>query len=505
VFELAGHEGSTEQHVAIAVIPTSENTPPACYGDRKTQRSDGTGPVDLYMHPFCWDRDGDEMVIRGGPPGVHPDSPKSVPSGSGDSNWHYRTATFSGDETTTIWATDVLGARSEDALLSVTVGPAVDQPPECRPSSWSSADAVFPIYSRPGMTRRFGLNCADPDGDRFSPRLSSPPERGQMPLFLPGDQSTSGYWGAEQWIDATYVPVDDSLERDPFSVTASGSDGDGPTAHMAIVPRALPDNAGAGCGWSPADITVDVPGAVHVICGDDDGDPLSVEILSEPRHGTIAPALITPARFGQSDITIPYVPNPAYEGYDCVKIKVTDGNGLGLELAIEIWVRPAPLPIDSFPALPLPPVPPLPPLPPGPLSSQQVRAAAERALGSRAVRRLRTAGAAEVWARSQLSRHDLLRYGRAPGLVVVCSTRCRIRADARLAAGARSVRSLRASRRSTLRAATSGQPEVVSLTIDGTERRALRRARKARAKFTLRIRAGAGRTSSLKPSIPISR
>jgi hypothetical protein len=85
--------------------------------------------------------------------------------------------------------------------------------------------------------------------------------------------------------------------------------------------------------------------------------------------------------------------------------------------------------------------------------------------------------------------------------VVVCTKRCRIRADSRLAAGARAGRS---GRRSTLTAATAGQPELVSLTIGSTERRALRRARKARAKFTLRVQAGS-QASSLKPSIPISR
>jgi hypothetical protein len=485
VFELDGHEGSIEQRVDIEVVPTSQNSPPECLGDRVSQRSDGTGPVDVFMHPSCWDPDGDDFVIRGGPPGVHSESPKRVPAGSGDSNWHYRTATFSGDETTTIWATDVLGARSSDARLEVTVGPAVDRPPECRPSYWSSADTVLPIWSRPGATRRFGIGCEDLDGDPFTARLTSPPERGQMPLW-------EDHYG---WIDALYAPADDSLEADPFSVTASGPRGGGPTAHMAIVPRALPENGGGGCAYGPADVVTDAPGAVMLDCSDDDGDPLSVEILSAPRHGSAAPAVVTTGFFGVSNITIPYVPDPGYEGYDCVRLKVTDGHGLAFDIAIDIWVRPRPPLVEAPPYLP-----PLPPLPLPDASAEPVRAQVERALGTTAVRRLHKTRGAEVWARRKLSRRDLRRWGRAPGLVVVCSARCKIRSDSRLATGLRSVR---ASRGKAVTAASAGQVQVLSLAIGRTERRALSRARKPRAKFSVSVRAGAGRAAAVKRSIPV--
>ena len=47
--------------------------------------------------------------------------------------WHYRTTTASGQEETTFWATDDLGARSDDTPLSVEVGPGVDRLPSCAP------------------------------------------------------------------------------------------------------------------------------------------------------------------------------------------------------------------------------------------------------------------------------------------------------------------------------------------------------------------------------------
>jgi hypothetical protein len=495
VFELGGHEGSIEQRVNIEVLPTSENSPPVCGSDRVARRSDGTGPVDVYIHPNCWDPDRDEFVIRGGPPGVHLDSPKTVGAGFSDSNWRYRTATFSGEETTTIWATDELGARSADAQLEVTVGPAVDRPPEC---SWNTP-GVVPIWSRPGMTRRFPIVCSDADGDPFTPRLSSPPERGALPLFIVGEPQ-SGYPWMERWIDATYVPPDDSLESDPFSVTASGAGGDGPAGRYEIVPRELPANGGGSCGWSSSVyVRTGEPGDLRLTCDDGDGDPLSVEIVTEPRHGTLAPAVITPARYGQSDIKIPYVSNVGYEGYDCVKLKVIDGHGLVFEMSFDIWVWPRPPPIET-----LPPLPPLPPMAPAQLGarSEPVRNVVERILGTTAVRRLRTAGGGQVWARSELSRRDLVRYGRAPGLVVLCPKRCQIRSDSTLATG---LRSIRASRRKTVAAAAAGQPQVLSLAVGRAERRALGRARKARARFKVSIRAAGEPARSLTPSVPVSR
>jgi hypothetical protein len=497
VFEIGGYDGSIQQRVSIEVVPTSENSPPICSGDHVTQRSDGKGPVDVYLHPWCRDPDGDDFVITGGPPGVHGDSPKTVPAGSSDSNWRYRTATFSGDETTTIWATDSLGARSEDAQLQVTVGPNVDRPPEC---GWSGN--LTQVYSRPGATRRFALMCTDPDGDPFTTRLSDPPERGLLTLFDVGDPS-SGWWGTERWIDAAYVPRDDSLEPDPFTMTATGAKGDGPVAHMAIVPHALPYNSGGGCGWNPTVNTFGLTGKLWMSCSDDDGDPLSTEIETPPRHGTLAPAVITPSRYGNDDINIEYVPDPGYEGYDCVTVKVTDGHGLVFDLSFDIWVRPAPVQVVPPPLPPTPLLPPVPPLPIGDAGQPVgVQDAVEQALGTKAVKRLGTYGGAQVWARSTLSRHDLVRWGRAPGLVVVCSKRCQIRSDAKLATGVRSVRS---ARRSSVAAAASGQPQVLSLRVTRAERRALRHARKPRAKFSVSIRPAGGRKRSIASSIRVSR
>jgi hypothetical protein len=503
VFEIEGHEGRIEHRVRIEVVPTAENSPPTCDGAEATMRSDGTGPVDVGLNPYCRDPDGDEFVIRGGPPGVHPQSPKAVPAGSSDSNWHYRTATFSGSETTTIWATDVLGARSADAQLIVSVGPGVDREPECMPSSYG--DRVFhPVYTRPGTTRRFALFCRDLDADLFTARLSSPPERGTLAMVEPSAPS-NGYWGTERWYDTTYVPPDDSLEPDPFTLTASGARGDAPVSRMEMVPRLPPDNGGGSCGWSPANVTTSTAGILRVSCSDDDGDPLSVQIVTKPRHGKVTPAVVTPAPYGSNDITIPYVPEPGYEGYDCVEIRVTDGHGLVFNLAIDIWVKPLPV---SLP-VPVGELPELPPLPPiqlpgvggvGGVGTPPTRGVVEQVLGTKEVKRVQSVKGTEVWARSKLSRKELARNGQAPALVVVCTARCQIRGYSELANGTKAIR---ASRRKTVATVLSGQPHVLALTLSPAEERSMKRARKPRAMFKLSVQTDGAKGTSVKRTIPI--
>lgn len=620
VFELTGHDGtSAELRVKVEVVPTSENSPPECRGDSATQRSDGTGPVDLFMHPYCRDVDGDDFTMYGGGPGVHPDAPKHVNAGESESNWNYRTATFSGDESATVWAVDSLGARSEDAPLDVTIGP-VDRLPECGQGSWS--DGPLRVYSRPGAIRRMGLLCTDADGDLFTSRLSSLPQRGLIPEFVEGPP-WFGYWGAERWIDATYVPVDDSIEPDPFSVTATGLAGDGPEAHMSIIPRASA-NAGGGCGWSPANVVGGVAATVQINCEDNDGDPLTAEVVNDPPHGTTTPPVVSPALYGRDNITVAYLADLAYDGYDCVKVRISDGHGMEFTITVDIWVTAgfevpevpevpvvppdvpqvpvdppevpqAPVdppttdppavpdppaddpPLIDPPAIPQPPAPPAddppgapdqpaddapvidppglpevpatdgpaaddppaadstplpaasghsandepaapdppatapianpvpvvlpPPLPSLPTAptAREVRRSVQQALGTRGVKRLRSAGGTQVWARTQVSRSDLLRYGRAPGLVVVCVKRCMIRSTALLAPTPR--RAARRSRAETAVAATAGQPQVLSLSITRAERRALRRTPRARAKFTVKVRPG----GSARRSIPLAR
>ena len=476
---LSGPEGSVDVPFAIEVVPLSVNSPPTCHGDRIAQRSDGQAPVDLFMHPSCSDPDEDEFVMDGAGPGTHLDAPKQVPAGHGEANWHYRTATASGNETATVWATDVLGARSETVELEITVGPGVDRLPSCHPNPGSFGGEYLPIRARPGATRRFGVVCEDPDGDPFSAGVGTQPERGAVTLVAPGGLHT-GWWGAARWLDGTYVPSGASAEPDPFTVTTDGERGAGPVSRMAIVPVSLPENHGGGCGWSGLETAPGTPGLARITCTDDEGDPLGAEVVAEPLHGSAAPAAVVPALYGAQDIVVPYTPDAGHEGYDCIKVRISDGHGYSTVIQVDIQVRDAPVHIpwpslpDGLPGLGVPQPPPVgAPLP-------VVRGYARDVLGTKAVRR----AASGVWFARRLSRARLLREGAVPGALVLCPEGCRVRASSRLAGTAR------AARRRVAADVAAGGAQLLHLALDARQRTRLRRARKPEAAFAARLDPG---------------
>jgi hypothetical protein len=507
VFELTGPGGTVEQHVPVEVIPASENGPPVCHDSRVEQHTDGTERVSLWFEPNCSDPEGDDFVLEGAAgPGEHTQSPKTVMAGPGERYWGYKPATSDGAETTTIWATDSLGARSADAVLTARVGPGVDTPPKC--GGWpTNGSGVETIPARQGKTRRFAVLCEDPESDPFTASLSAQPARGAI----------SG-WGAEPspyafgapWVlyHATYAPADDSLDPDPFSVTVTGSDGQPHTTRLAIAPRPPDRNGGGSCSADfPAHVTPNEPTRIGIWCADAEGDPLTAEAISAPQHGALSSFATAQTPTGAQVPWTTYTPDRDYVGLDSWNIRVTDGYGLVLDTSMEVRVEPYPgssmVHDGASPSPPGPPAgepaaPTVGPIIPKPSS----RAVAEHALGTQAIKRLRKRDGVQVWARSKLSRADLERFGRAPGLVVMCSSRCVVRADSRLARGPHG--SL-GSRRKTVAAVTAGQPNLVWLTLDRSERRALRSTHKSSGRFDLRVRRGGRGAASVRSSIPIAR
>jgi hypothetical protein len=505
VFEIWGPGGAIELTITLETIPNSENAAPVCFSRRVEQRSDGNGPVTLVLWPQCYDPDGDAYVMDGAGPGLHLDAPRSVAADERWPEWPYRTATFAGDEHTTMWATDELGARSADASIDITVGPDVDHPPECDiGNGWYGG-----VRARPGVVRRFGIWCSDRvERDPVEARISSPPARGALvtvPRQVPGYPDSA--------LDATYTPFGASLEPDPFSVATRGPRGDGPTFQTAIVPIPFSENGGGGCSVPGPIVPNDRPTVIQIECHDSEGDALSHEVVTAPRHGTAIAAAPTPLEYGDTALPVTYVPDRAYEGYDTFAVNIHDDYGFEWTLGSDIMVEKgtSPLPEDTTPPVPgftapppmPPPAPSGSPLPPGSPAPNSVvrRALAERALGTTRVKRLSGGGGAEVWARSSLSRRDLLRYGRAPGIVVVCLDRCQVKSDSTLKTGTRSAR---LGRTSTAATGDAGQTQTVQLGLDRRGRAALRRARKPVAKFTLSVRSR-GKAKTLRRSIPIRR
>lgn len=512
VLSIEGEWKTIEQRLPIEVKPLSENAPPECYGAQASKRSSGSEPVELYLSPWCYDPDGDEFTTVGGGPGTHLDAPAQTASNNTLSSWRYRTATHSGSETAQLWATDILGARSADATLEVTVGPDIDRLAACGTNSASMYDYMENLYeirARPGVPRRFGIYCGDPDGDPFVMAPSALPSHGVFAPVLATSYADSAY--TYQQYDSTYVPASDTMEPDEFAVTATGTRGS-QQLRLRIAPRALPDNGGGWCGWGGAWTTENVPGTFTVECTDDEGDPMSVEILEAPRHGTTGPPVTAPGLFGTNQITIPYVPAPGFVGYDCIKVKVTDGHGFEQTILLEAQVQKL---LEQPVAVPdLPPLPPLPaPLPPtlprpgGPVSPRAVDAIVkpyvEQALGTASVRRLPSTGPAHVWAPVTLSKRGLLSDGVEPAMIVICPHGCRLRSQTELFSGS-PVRA-RASRRKSAHVLAPGTAHLLWMAVGQDQRPALRRAKSARAAYRLGLRQSGIKPRALKGAIPVKR
>jgi len=423
---LDGPGGPAVQRVTIHVTPRAQNTPPQCQPASEAQRTDGTSPAVVELYVYCWDYENDTIVVDGGGPGEHLDGPRTVHGGDGAGSevapWHYRTAIARGEEATTFWATDDLGARSADAPLTVQVGPDVDRLPTCAPNpGFADPEAAFlPIYARPGATRRFGLLCSDADHDPLSVRLGTPPARGALTTFAPGDLQDHA-WGSERWVDAVYRPADTSGEPDPFTVVA-GTDGRTTETKMAIA------NAdehrwfrGLGCASDAARTTAGTPGVVRISCVDDDGDDLLATVTRAPAHGAAASPVKTPARHGRDEFAVAWTPEPGFAGTDTLGLRVADGHGVQLDLTIDLSVRAAQAPSPALPTLPASGTPSV-----GQAAAVAPVDQARIALGTRNVVLVRRLGDARVFARRSTMRQGLAPRAKSTALAVTCPLACRL-------------------------------------------------------------------------------
>jgi hypothetical protein len=442
---LAGPGGTVTQRVAIHVVPREQNTAPHCGPAAAAQRTTGTAPAVVAFDLFCWDDENDTMVIDGAGPGQHLDAPQTIAGGNGGGThgptWRYRTATSRGDESTTIWVTDDLGARSDATPLTVQVGPDVDRLPECAPNpGFADPNAAFlPIYARPGATRRFGVVCSDADHDPLTVHVGSQPARGALTKFE-STELRNYDWGSERWVDAVYKPAGSSHEPDPFTVVAAAH-GRTSETKMAIADADEPRwFNGLGCGTAPARTTDGTPAAVRFSCSDDDGDALLATVTKAPERGVASQPVLTPARFGDEDVAIAWTPEPGFVGIDSIGVRVADGHGVQMDMTIDLYVYAGETaPSAALPALPATGQPSV-----GQAAPVAPADQARIALGTRDVVLVRRLGDARVFARRAAVRRGLAARAGSIALAVTCPLTCRL--DTRVQSAQRRARATRLAR-----------------------------------------------------------
>jgi hypothetical protein len=430
---LSGPGGSAVQHVTVHVTPRSQNTAPQCRPASEARRTDGAAPAVIELHVACWDYENDTIVVAGGGPGQHLDAPRTVRGGDAGGtdmpSWRYRTATARGEEATTFWATDDLGARSADASLTVELGPDVDRLPTCTPNlgSYDPALPYIPVFARPGATRRFGLVCSDADRDPLEVSLGTAPARGTMTTFAPGELLDFD-WGTQRRVDGAYRPADASGELDPFTVVTSAH-GRTSETRMAIANADAPRwTSSFLCGSADGRTTAGSPGIARISCLDEEGDPVTATVTRGPEHGVAAPPAHTAARYGVDEFTFAWTPDAGFSGVDTMTVRAADDHGVAMDLTIDLHVTPA---AGSAPE-PGSPLAPQPSLPAGgqPSVGQAPAVApadqARAALRTRDVVLVRRIGDASVYARRSAVRRGLVPQAGSAALAVTCPLACRL-------------------------------------------------------------------------------
>lgn len=493
VLRLSGAGGDTDLSVVINNVPPTRNTPPRCQPVSTARRTSGSAPEALAFHVLCWDDEHDDYTLHGGGPGRHLDAPllnAGGESGQTVPHWRYLPTIAAGEEQTTYYAVDTLGARSADAPISVRLGPDVDRLPRCTPPPEQLWLGFLSIHARPGLERRFSIICSDADGDALTARVRDAPTRGELTRFDVQHDEMSYDGMRLLWIDAAYRPHGSFEGVDRFTVQASGLRGYGPPGDLGIVARPLPHNSGAGCGWGGGRTTPGTPVILSGNCYDDDGDTIVAEVAEPPAHGTADQPLLAPDRFGREQLTLVYRPEPGFEGIDYIGVDIGDAAGLSHRMEFMVVVSrdpyhsgPPPYMIGApfdWPEL----RPTGPTWMPTPGQSPPVSPIdqARRALGTRGVRLVARIGDARVYAQ-----RGALPATARRALAITCPVRCTVSARTTVVGDAAGRARLRVS---------PGTAEALRLKLSRAQRERVRSAARPRASFRIEVRRSGRRARS---------
>ena len=222
------------------------------------------------------------------PPGLMLDPGTGIISGTLDSS-----ASQGGPYTVVVTATDPIGASTTDTFAWVVNNPAPT----------ASDDSYSGVEDQPVNGSVLG-NDSDPDNDVLTTSVVTSPSNGSVSMNPDGT--------------FTYEPNTGFVGTDTFEYQIVDADGQTSVAVVIIDLTEAPD---------PPVATPDVdstneetPVTVNVLANDfdDNGDPLSVSLVSQPNNGSVVL---------DQDGTITYTPNANFNGTDTFSYEISDGNG----------------------------------------------------------------------------------------------------------------------------------------------------------------------------------
>lgn len=181
---------------------------------------------------------------------------------------------------------------SEPVTQRIVVDPEHNTPPQC---------GQVALRVRPGQTRTMGVSCFDQDVDAVTVEIATPPAHGSV--TVPDQHGLSQYTA-----HPTYTG------SDPFSLRAD--DGHGGVVTVPVEITVTDDNSAPSClegalaVGSGKSIVMSPP-----ICSDPEGDPLTTEIATPPRHGVIT----------EANGLRTFTAHEGYVGWDEFTVQASDG------------------------------------------------------------------------------------------------------------------------------------------------------------------------------------
>jgi CSLREA domain-containing protein len=281
-FSYTVSDGSLTDTALVAVTVTPVNDPPAAVDDAVTTAEDT--PVTETVLANDTDVDGDPLTVDAVTQGEH-----GTVSTDGASVTYTPDPDWNGTDTFSYTVSD--GVLSDTATVTVTVTPVNDLPVAADDSASTAEDAAVAVDVL--------TNDSDVDGD---------------PLTV--ESVTQGSHGlvATDGATVTYTPDVDWHGTDTFSYTVTdGTATDIGTVTVTVTPvndpPAVVDDAITTVEDTP--VTLSVLGND----ADVDGDPLTVDAVTQGSHGSVA----------TDGVTVTYTPDPDWNGTDTFSYTVTDG------------------------------------------------------------------------------------------------------------------------------------------------------------------------------------
>ncbi len=296
---------SAIQTQAIA-IDAGVNVAPACPASISVAAEAG---VEQVVAPGCTDDDGDALSFAKQSEPAH-----GTLTDSGGVLRYTATPLYDGTDSFTYRASDGHGGQSGIGTVTLNVSH-TNHPPACTGGPFAYVVESGAVLTLPDPS------CTDADGETLTYEIVTPPAHGTL-----GDPGAGG--------GRTYTP-DPGFAGDD-SLTFRASDGvDESSLQTVTITVTPPPNDPPTCSDVSRRLAPDAPATIQLACTDPDGDPVTLETVAGPAHGTLGAV-------DQGTDQVVYTPDPSYTGTDAFTYRATDGTLAGPAATVSIVVTGAP-------------------------------------------------------------------------------------------------------------------------------------------------------------------